>query len=91
MQRIPVFKEQVEIHVPPTDRLIRLSLEMAELRGVGNWNSGVWFAVGGSGVDNQHKHGSGTEADADWVYEAGLRDPSIVPIFDAAIQGFAAK
>eukprot|EP01043_Picozoa_sp_COSAG02_P027302 COSAG02_NODE_1604_length_11728_cov_42.819417_3_plen_60_part_00 len=59
---------------------------MAELRGVGNWDSGVQFAVGGS--SNQQRQGID---DNDWVYEAGLRDPSILPIFDAAIQGFAGQ
>jgi hypothetical protein len=76
--------------VPPSDRLIHLALEMAELRGVGNWDSGVQFAVGGS--SNQQRQGIETsDDDNDWVYEAGLRDPSILPIFDAAIQGFAGQ
>ena len=29
--------------------------------------------------------------ETDWVYEAGLYDPSILPIFDAAIQGFVGQ
>ena len=75
--------------MPPSDRLVHLALEMAELRGVGNWESGVQFAVGGS--SNQQMQGVETKADTDWVYEASLRDPSILPIFDAAIQGFAGQ
>jgi hypothetical protein len=81
------FKERVEIQVPPSDRLIHLALEMEELRGVGNWESGVQFAVEGS--NNQQRQGIEAKADEDWVYSAGVRDPSILPIFDAAIQGFS--
>ena len=75
------------MQVPSTDRLVRLAVEMTELRGVGNWPSGVQFAVAGSGSGSGS--GSEAEAEADWVFETGLRDPTIVPIFDAAVEAFS--
>jgi hypothetical protein len=81
--QLAAFKEVVAVQVPSTDRLVRLAVEMTELRGVGNWPSGVQFAVAGSGSDSE------AEVEADWVFETGLRDPTIVPIFDAAVEAFS--
>jgi hypothetical protein len=85
--QLAAFKEVVAVQVPSTDRLVRLAVEMTELRGVGNWPSGVQFAVAGSGSGSGSD--SEAEAEADWVFETGLRDPTIVPIFDAAVEAFS--
>jgi hypothetical protein len=91
--QLAAFKEVVAVQVPSTDRLVRLAVEMTELRGVGNWPSGVQFAVAGSCSGAGSGSGSGSdseaEAEADWVFETGLRDPTIVPIFDAAVEAFS--
>jgi alpha-galactosidase len=68
-----IFKEHVEVHIPPTAPAAKLSVGMAELRGVGNWASGSHFAVEGS---------------YDWEYATGLRDATIVPIYDAIVEAF---
>ena len=68
------FEESVQLTVPASAGLVRLSLEFAELRGVGNWASGAQFAVDG-GQD-------------EWVFSTGLRDPTIVPIYDAIVAAF---
>jgi hypothetical protein len=87
--QLAAFKEVVAVQVPSTDRLVRLAVEMTELRGVGNWPSGVQFAVAGSGSGSGSGSDSEAEAEADWVFETGLRDPTIVPIFDAAVEAFS--
>ena len=73
------FNEVVDVRVPPTMRQARLELEMAELKGVGNWDSGVQFAV---------KDAAESGASSEWVFSAGVRDPTIVPIYDAIVDAF---
>ena len=54
----------------------RLVLEF-EMGGVGSWETQLLFAIQGS-------------ADEDaWHYEAGLRDPQLVGLYDAAVASFA--
>lgn len=73
------FKEIVELHIAVTGAdLLYLELELAEAHGVGNWASGVQFAVqGGSSEDH-------------WHYTAGVRDLSLLATYDAAVGAFAA-
>ena len=61
--------------VPPS-QLLHLALEMVEINGVGNWAACTQFATGGDG---------GGE---DWVFTTGLRDASLLSIYDAVVEAF---
>jgi hypothetical protein len=54
-------------------------LELAEHRGVGNWVAGAQFAVGGDA----------SEAAGEWHYESGLREYSMLSIWQSVVESFA--
>lgn len=75
--KLATFKEVVTLTIEPTANLVHIALELAEHRGVGNWDVGAQFALEG-GV-----------TEADWHYESGLRDSTELAIWSALLESFA--
>jgi hypothetical protein len=52
---------------------------MAEHHGVGNWGAGGQFSVAGGA----------SEAAGEWHYESGLRECSLLTIWQSLVESFA--
>lgn len=66
---------------------LRLVLEFSAHRGVGNYPSGVRFAVAATGASS----GCGTgDAVPGWVYQSGLREASVLSSYWASVGALAA-
>ena len=83
------FPEVVSLYIPSGGDLsgnangdLHLALEFVEHRGVGNWASGVQFAVPFTNP------GAVDDPVPGWAYTSGLRDASLLSNYFAAVGAF---
>eukprot|EP01052_Picozoa_sp_SAG31_P016638 SAG31_NODE_1109_length_9860_cov_22.119353_1_plen_805_part_00 len=91
------FPEAISLHIPSGGHLsgnangdVHLTLELSEHKGVGNFASGVQFALPSTEVLSQVDKVSHDTVPG-WAYASGLRDASLVSNYWAVVGAFSAN